>query len=119
MGSALGITKKRKADVAWLFTDSSLKATYALQHAMPAVKDSSGKFYFAEAKKYAENINGFCFKKDAYFKRWKVKTAIGGGPVLLQKGEVAVSNNEELKFAGKEISDKHPRTCLGYTKKAN
>lgn len=41
---------------------------------------------------------------------------MGGGPVLLQKGEVAVSNNEELKFAGKEISDKHPRTWMGYTK---
>ncbi len=116
LGSALGVTKKRKADVAWLFTDSSLKATYALQHAMPVLKDSSGKFYFAEVKKYAENLNGFCFKKDAHFKKWKVKTAIGGGPVLLQKGEVAVSNNEELKFAGKEISDKHPRTCMGYTK---
>ena len=46
----------------------------------------------------------------------KVKTAIGGGRILLQKGEVAVSNNEELKFAGKEISDNHPRTCMGYTK---
>ena len=35
---------------------------------------------------------------------------------MLQKGEVAISNNEELKFAGKEIGDKHPRTCMGYTK---
>ena len=45
-----------------------------------------------------------------------MKTAVGGGPVLLQNGEVKITNNEELKFAGKAIDDKHPRTCMGYTK---
>ena len=45
-----------------------------------------------------------------------MKTAVGGGPVILQDGEVRVSNNEEMKFAGKAINDKHPRTTMGYTK---
>ena len=27
-----------------------------------------------------------------------------------------ISNNEEKKFAGKAIADKHPRTAIGYTK---
>ena len=45
-----------------------------------------------------------------------MKTAVGGGPVLVQNGEVHITNNEELKFAGKAIEDKHPRTCMGYTK---
>ncbi|HMX38078.1 MAG TPA: phosphodiester glycosidase family protein, partial [Ferruginibacter sp.] len=40
---------------------------------------------------------------------------IGGGPVLVQDGRVKITNNEELKFAGKAIGDKHPRTCIGYT----
>jgi len=43
-------------------------------------------------------------------------TAVGGGTVLLQNGEIRISNNEELKFAGKAINDKHPRTAMGYTK---
>jgi len=45
-----------------------------------------------------------------------MRTAIGGGPVLLQDGQIKITNNEELKFAGKAINDKHPRTTMGYTK---
>lgn len=48
-------------------------------------------------------------------KEWKMESAVGGGPVLLQQGEVRISNNEELKFAGKAINDRHPRTAMGYT----
>ena len=106
-GSALGISKRRKADVAWLFTDSLQKKVYALQHASPAIKDSLNYFDFRYAKRTLNQL---------HFKKWKVKTAIGGGPVLLQNGELSISNNEELKFGGKEINDKHPRTCMGYTK---
>jgi exopolysaccharide biosynthesis protein len=42
--------------------------------------------------------------------------AVGGGPVLLQYGNIHITNNDELKFAGKAINDKHPRTAMGYTK---
>lgn len=45
-----------------------------------------------------------------------MKTAVGGGPVLLQTGKIQITNNEELKFAGNAIEDKHPRTAMGYTK---
>jgi exopolysaccharide biosynthesis protein len=44
-----------------------------------------------------------------------MNTAVGGGPVLLQNGEVKITNDEELKFGGKAINDKHPRTTMGYT----
>ena len=44
-----------------------------------------------------------------------MKTAIGGGPVLVQAGKIKITNEEELKFTGKAINDKHPRTCMGYT----
>jgi exopolysaccharide biosynthesis protein len=40
----------------------------------------------------------------------------GGGPVLLYNGDIRITNNEEKMFAGKAISDKHPRTAMGYTK---
>ncbi len=49
-----------------------------------------------------------------YIKKWE--TAVGGGPVLLQNGEIRITNNEERKFTGKAINDKHPRTAMGYTK---
>ena len=45
-----------------------------------------------------------------------MQTAVGGGPVLVQNGQIKITNEEELKFTGKAISDKHPRTCMGYTK---
>ncbi len=45
-----------------------------------------------------------------------MQTAVGGGPVLLQKGEIDITNEEEMMFTGKAINDKHPRTAMGYTK---
>lgn len=51
-----------------------------------------------------------------HFASWKMQSAVGGGPVVLQDGEIKISNNEELKFYGKAIDDKHPRTAMGYTK---
>jgi exopolysaccharide biosynthesis protein len=44
-----------------------------------------------------------------------METAVGGGPVLLQNGEILITNEEERMFAGKAIQDKHPRTAMGYT----
>ena len=103
LGSAIGISGKREADVAWLYTDSLRRCGYAMQTPMMPSKDSSVKL------KYAVN------KSDPALKKWKMRTAVGGGPVLVQKGEIKITNNEELKFTGKAIDDKHPRTAMGYT----
>jgi hypothetical protein len=104
-GSAIGMNKKRKADVAWLLTDSSKALAYATQVPQLAGKDSVQLPSFTRMK-----------KDQAQFKKWKMKTAVGGGPVLVQDGRVKITNNEELKFAGNAINDKHPRTLMGYTK---
>ena len=48
-------------------------------------------------------------------KKWKMQTAVSGGPVLVQEGKEQITNNEEWKFAGKAIDDRHPRTAMGYT----
>ena len=48
-------------------------------------------------------------------KKWKMQTAVAGGPVLVQDSKIAISNNQEQKFSGKAINDKHPRTAMGYT----
>ena len=106
LASALGITKKRKADVAWTLTDSSRSFAYASQLAPDKpIRDSVMRPSFTDLQ------TGYLLQ----YEKWKMKTAIGGGPVLVQEGRVKITNNEELKFAGKAIGDKHPRTCIGYT----
>lgn len=100
LGSAIGINKKRNADVAWLYTDSSFKKPLVFQQPVKAEKDSSIKIA----------TNKFSAKQ-----KWKMRTAVGGGPVLIQNGQIKITNEEELKFTGKAINDKHPRTCMGYT----
>lgn len=102
-GAALGISKSNKPDVAWVYTDTADAHVYASQTVVPMFKDSVAD---VPAKEMLSKGN---------FKKWKIKTAIGGGPVLLQDGELKITNNEELKFAGKAILDKHPRTAVGYT----
>jgi hypothetical protein len=117
--SAIGIDKKRNADVAWLYADSSQKYPYASQTSLTAIKDSVKGFDLDYAIGKTSVVAGRNHGKshlESSLKKWKMQTAFGGGPVLLQNGEIKVTNNEERKFPGKAINDKHPRTCIGYTK---
>ena len=121
MGSAIGINRKREADVAWLLSDSTKKFLYAKQvPPSEAFKDSLSNpafDYFVHKSIYlkADSIIDEQHNKKA-LKKWKMQTAVGGGPVLVQNSQIKITNNEELKFGGKAIDDKHPRTCMGYTK---
>jgi hypothetical protein len=111
--SAIGIDKKGNADVAWIFTDSSMKLAYAAQFEQAAKKDSVDHL----DKDIIASRFGFSGTKNPIpvFEKWKMRTAAGGGPVLVQYGRVHITNEEELKFPGKAINDAHPRTCMGYT----
>ena len=111
-GSAIGISKKRKAAIAWTYTDSSLQHVYVVERPIPAMKDSVNSFPFKTAQLLTRNSLNDRF--DLY--EWNQQTAVGGGPVLVQSGQIKVTNNEEMKFAGKAINDLHPRTLMGYTK---
>lgn len=116
IASAFGINKKRNADIAWTLTDSSKKFAYASQ--LPAsrvLKDSARKPAFDVLRNYDSRFIAESGYGKLYFKKWKMKTAVGGGPVIVQDGRVSISNETELKFTGKAINDKHPRTCIGYT----
>ena len=115
LASAFGITKKRNADIAWLFTDSSLKYAYARQLPIAPKKDSLSHFSLKDARNYNATVIDPEKQSRIDFTKWKVKTAVGGGPVLVQHGEIKITNNEELKFTGKAENDKHPRTGMGYT----
>lgn len=116
---AIGINKKREADVAWVFSDSSRRYVYASQTPVPFYRDSLLKPGLSDVKRttstIASKFSGSDHTPVPIFNKWKVRTAVGGGPVLVQKGEVSISNNEELRFAGKAIDDRHPRTAMGYT----
>jgi phosphodiester glycosidase len=114
-GGAIGIDKDGRPDVAWTFTDSSLSAVYAAQFPHPFLKDSVSHLAPSNVKKMKYFFPDFTFSR-RIFHKWKKKTVVGGGPVLLQSAELKISNEEELKFAGKAINDKHPRTAMGYTK---
>lgn len=101
--SAIGISRKRKADIAWLYTDSSNKYPLASQTVIPFFKDSNATVYPS-------------FIQSKYrLKKWKMQTAVAGGPVLIQDGQIQITNNEEIRFPGSQINDKHPRTAMGYT----
>jgi hypothetical protein len=114
-GSAIGISKKRKADVAWLYTDSAAKFPVAWNRPIESLKDSNYKLHPSE-KEIQRQIRKLDREWNQTGAKWKMQTAVGGGPVLIRDGQVSISNNEELKFAGNAINDKHPRTAMGYTK---
>lgn len=103
LGSAIGINSRRQADVAWLYVDSASRYPMATQQPLNSWKDSI-------ARPAASS-----FLNRGSFRKWKMETAVGGGPVLLQDSHVQITNNIERKFAGDAIKDKHPRTAMGYT----
>lgn len=108
-GSAIGINRKRNADIAWIQTDSTKKFAMAVQQ--PEVTWRN-----VRRRTDRSNVQAITKKSSPLFQLWKMQTAVGGGPVLLQNGEIEITNEEELKFTGKAINDKHPRTAMGYTK---
>lgn len=116
---AFGIAKNRTADVAWIYTDSSKKYPYASELAIEYIHDSVAHPSFNYIDRNTSLVSGTYDGKKGHasplFKKWNMETAIGGGPVLVQNNKVQISNNEERKFAGKAINDRHPRTAIGYT----
>jgi exopolysaccharide biosynthesis protein len=100
--SALGISSGRKADVAWIFTDSTQPYPYAFEET-PVV--ARGK----------DSIPTLADMHNAHWRRWKMQTVVGGGPVLVHDGKIWVTNEEEGLFIKGE-KDIHPRSAIGYTR---
>jgi len=99
--SAIGINKKRKADVAWTFTDSSKNFVYAFEDSPVVMR----------GKTEVPNIKNL---RRLDWEKWKMVTAIGGGPTLIHDGKIWITNKQEQMFVGGE-KDNHPRTAMGYT----
>jgi hypothetical protein len=100
--SAIGFTKNKKPDVAWLFTDTAEQWPYAFQERPIVARGKTSDPSFSDLR----TID--------FWRWWKKHTAIGGGPVLVKDGAVLVTNKEEQMFVNGE-NDRHPRTAMGYT----
>jgi hypothetical protein len=100
--SAIGINRKRKADVAWIFTDSSRRWPYAFEKAPVIAKGQ-------------EQFPGILDLTDIEWRWWRMRTAVGGGPTLVHDGEILITNKEEQMFVGEE-NNKEPRTVMGFTR---
>lgn len=105
--SAIGINKNRMADVAWLYYRPGKRWPFAMLKGPSKSKGPDKTPSWREVKK---GYKSFGRKK----MKWKMETAIGGGPSLLRQGKITVAINEERKFVGGE-KDRHPRTAMGYT----
>jgi len=108
LASAIGMKKtsmfkKKELDIAYTFTDSSISNVYYQSTPFTPFKDSNSKLNLSHPKLLQ-------------LAPWNVSWAVGGGPVLIRDEQIAISNEEERKFAGKAILDRHPRTAMGYTK---
>lgn len=117
--SAIGLSKKRKPDVAWLFTDTGMRYPLATQKPFKHFSDSARLTTrtvttIEETNNVIEG-NSSVSQTTKLFQPWKMQTAIGGGPVLVQNGKTLITNNQEAMFSGKAVDDRHPRTAMGYT----
>ena len=99
--SAIGIDRKRKADVAWIFTDSIRHKAYAFERA-PVI---------AKGKDPVPSIFDLGVVDWAW---WEMRTAVGGGPALIHDGKIWITNKEEQLFPDAD-KEKMPRTAMGYT----
>ena len=101
---AIGIDRKRRADVAWLFTDSSRRWPYAFEDRPIVAKGQ-------------DTVPSIYSLNDIAWKWWKMRTAVGGGPVLIHDGKVFISDMQEQLYPGEGREGEHlPRTAMGYTR---
>lgn len=102
---AFGISKGRHADIAWVYNIGKKDKPFAYSApAAPIVTSDGHVQYIRPSRKYPSGAH-----------RWRMRQAVGGGPVLVQEGKVFITSKEEHKFGYSE-QDMHPRTAIGYTK---
>lgn len=101
--SAIGISKKREADVAWVYSDTGARWPIATESGPVTSTGANPDPTWRDLK--ALGVKGG---------KWKMQTAIAGGPALVYDGKKQLSHKEERMFVNGE-NDRHPRTAMGYT----
>lgn len=102
-------TNEMQPNIGWVITDSNSGNALFFDNPLEPLQDKETTLSRKQIRKLKNNETNPA-------EMWHTYMAVGGGPVLLQNGEVQITNNQEHKFAGKAINDKHPRTVIGYTK---
>lgn len=102
-------SSKMQPNIGWVLADSSSNNALFFDKPVEPIKDNQATLNRKQIRKLKNSETNPA-------EIWNAYMAVGGGPVLLQNGEVLITNNQEQKFAGKSINDKHPRTLIGYTK---
>lgn len=101
--AALGFSRSKRPFISWVFTDTVNR--YPMSFEVKPIK--------------AKGINADPSFEDLetleHWQWWRMETAIGGGPVLVQKGKVFITANEEQLFVN-SVKELHPRTAAGYTR---
>ncbi|MFC6996712.1 phosphodiester glycosidase family protein [Rufibacter roseus] len=98
---AIGFFRNRTADVAWAYNLGKRQKTMELASPYAAIENNQ-----AAPEPSKRTVKGM--------KRWKPQVAVGGGPVLVQKGQVHITAEEEQR-GGSYFRGPHPRTAMGYT----
>ncbi len=96
---AFGINRRRQPDVAWVYNVGKKNRPYAYDKPVTPEIQGTDTVYHEPGKRGAH--------------RWKMKEAVGGGPVLVQNGQPHITSMEERM--GGSIREFHPRTAIGYT----
>lgn len=89
---AFGIDRKGRPDIAWVYNVGKKRAPYAYNAPVEKVEPTKSA--------------------PAGAHRWKMREAVGGGPVLVQNGQPHITWEQE--GMGKSIAALHPRSAVGY-----
>jgi hypothetical protein len=91
--SAFGLDRKGRPDIAWVYNIGKKEVPYAYD--VP----------------YTDTTYQQPGKKGAH--KWKMREAVGGGPILVQNGQPFITAAEEGR--GGTLLAFYPRTAIGYT----
>ncbi|WP_162946309.1 phosphodiester glycosidase family protein [Chitinophaga barathri] len=97
---AFGLSRRNRPDVAWVYNVGEKNTPYAYDVPVTPEINGTDTVYRQPGKKYPRGAH-----------RWKMKEAVGGGPVLVQDGRAHVTMSEE-RMGG--VKDFHPRSAVGY-----
>lgn len=98
---AFGITRKRQPDIAWVYNVGRKNRPYAYDVPVTPEINGTDTVYREPGKRYPKGAH-----------KWKMKEAVGGGPVLVQNGQPFITSAEERMLNNKDF---HPRSAVGYT----
>lgn len=99
---AFGINRKHQPDIAWVYNVGKKDIPYAYDVPAGAKINGTDTIYQQPGKRYPKGAH-----------KWRMKEAVGGGPILVQNGQPHISAAEE--GMGGTLLAFHPRTAIGYT----